>query len=334
MQIGTAATHVMLDAPRSLLADDEAMYRDYPNFVKRAALYGDLIASSPVLERIARKIDVPQRPDRRHVAHHRRRGADDARARQLAARDPDHDGRAALPAGGAGRSGQADRPCLCAGAVRRPQPWTWRTRRSRRCARSSTRRPPPTAPAGAIRLDQLGTARGGAVGTQTAPVLIALTFMVVFALSLALLFGAAGLRRGWRAAAAGTPAQPGEAVALPEPEPSPVRAPVRMRAPLTARETVRGLVQASGDWPRTTRVHPVADRRVHGHPLDGPVQRDPVVGVAADRPQARPPGAAGAVRGSGSSRSPPEAPARRACGSRRSTWGSSPSARSPASACC
>ncbi len=54
VSVGLAATHVMLDAPRSLITKPEVSSYDFDVYAKRAALYGNLLDTPPLRERIAR----------------------------------------------------------------------------------------------------------------------------------------------------------------------------------------------------------------------------------------------------------------------------------------
>ena len=45
MQIGAAATHVLLDAPTSVVVDQDLRTTNFASLVNRATLYGELIAT-------------------------------------------------------------------------------------------------------------------------------------------------------------------------------------------------------------------------------------------------------------------------------------------------
>jgi hypothetical protein len=268
LEIGAASTHVLLDAPTSLVTDQNRN-TNFQSLVSRATLFGDILASPPLRQIIGRRIGVP---------------ADDIAATsrltstvQREMREPDSVQRAnqILNSTQPYRLDiQADptRPIIhiyaqgpsapaavslanasVAGLIEYLKVHAVRTGSS---------------PKEQVVLEQLGRARGGVVNSKTKPEIVGLTFLVVFGISLGLLLGAVSVRRGWVAAGRGEaePQAPAPADASHEPvrahrrpsmlgsAASPAR--IRRRTPRSTRETVRSLVNAGGDWPRTTRVMP------------------------------------------------------------------------------
>jgi len=59
LEMGTASTHVMVDTSRSLVLDIRYGTGDFDSLTARAVLLGNLMASAPVREYIARRAHVP-----------------------------------------------------------------------------------------------------------------------------------------------------------------------------------------------------------------------------------------------------------------------------------
>ena len=59
LQMGVAATHVMIDYPEPSIVDRRALGQDISTLEKRAELYGRLMTTTPVLEAIARRMGIP-----------------------------------------------------------------------------------------------------------------------------------------------------------------------------------------------------------------------------------------------------------------------------------
>jgi hypothetical protein len=59
LQQGTATTHVMIDYPSPSIINRRALPQDVRTLTDRAQLYGEIMSTPPVLERIARRAGVP-----------------------------------------------------------------------------------------------------------------------------------------------------------------------------------------------------------------------------------------------------------------------------------
>jgi hypothetical protein len=274
-QVGAAATHLMLDAQTSLVVDQNPRNTNFDALFNRAALYGDLIATPPVRELIGRRIGVPA--DQISAVARLTAGV------QREMREPDSEQRAnqilnskqpykldiQADSGGPILHIYAQAPSApAAEALADASVAALGEYLKAQAARSGAKAK------NAVVLEQLGRARGGVVNGKTAPEIVGLTFLVIFGIALSVLLAVAGIRRGWLAAGSGEtdlppPAPAAAAVAVAsEREPSRARrmastfagastaARVRRRTQRTPRETVRSLVNAGGDWPRTTRVMP------------------------------------------------------------------------------
>jgi hypothetical protein len=270
MQQGAAAVHVLLDAPTSLVVDENVRTTNYEALTSRATLYGDIIASAALRDMIGKRIGVPA--DRITAVSRLTAGL------QREMREPDSEQRAnqirteqtpyrldiQADPGGPDINIYAQAPsaaraiALADAAVASLQDYVNDEARTTGTNRKDQ-----------VVVTQLGRARGGVVNHKAVPEIVVLTFLVAFGLSLALLLGAAATRRGW--IEAGTPEPEAHAMAPTEAvhesgrarggtetvaRRSPSRALARRRATRTPRERMYSLVNAGGDWPRTTRVMP------------------------------------------------------------------------------
>jgi hypothetical protein len=254
MTIGAAATHVMLDSPRSMIGDAEAIWTEYPGFVKRATLFGSLMGSAPVRERIGERIGVPG--DRIAAISRLTSGVD------RTMREPDTEQRAnqlLLAKERYRLEIQADpeEPVVHVYAQAPSAGAAVELANASVEALKGYLRDEAGDAGDQIVVTQLGPARGGVVDAQTRPLTLLLTFVVAFGLALAALLGVREIRRGWLAAAhPPAAAAPAEWTPAPASEP-PVRVPApRRRSSLSPLETMRTLVSTEGDWPRTTRLMP------------------------------------------------------------------------------
>jgi hypothetical protein len=242
--IGAAATHVMIDAPTSLLVEQDKIDVLLSTFTKRAELYGNMIPTPPVLELLQQHTGIA--PDQVNAITRLTEGV------QLAMREP-------------GAEQQATRLL----EMKRPYRLDIQANPSHAVLNVYAQAPTPAEavkladgtvaalneyvaqraeaagvpPEQRVRLVQLGHARGAAIEQQTRPTMAALSFVIVFALTMALLFSLRAVRRGW--IAAGSARGGFAAPALPGFGTPPATA-------ATARRTGRKL----GDWPHTTRVMP------------------------------------------------------------------------------
>jgi hypothetical protein len=243
--VAAAAAHVLLDSPDSLIGARPKAGFDYDGLSKRAALYGNLIASPPVRNDIARRMGLA--PDELT-----------ARSRltlavQWAMRDPDAEQRANQLRVATDRYKlelQSDpiRPILnvyaqapSVAAAQRLADTAVTSLRAYLTARAARDRPDPD---DVPTITQLGPARGGVINGQIVPQIVLVTFLTVFGVSLALLLGVPRVRRGW-VEAGRSPRPADDAAASP---------PAEHQA---ASEATAGRVRApGGDWPHTTRVMP------------------------------------------------------------------------------
>jgi hypothetical protein len=239
--VAAASAHVLVDGGRSLIVAPTASDFDYDGFSRRAALYGNLIASPPLADAIARRVGA--RPDQLAT-----------RARltlpvQWAMRDPDLEQRANQLVG-ADRPYKLElqsdplRPILnvyaqapSAAKARQLADTAIAVLRADLASRAGATGQDPGMSA---ILTQLGPARGGVINGQIVPQMVVLVFLVAGGVCLMLLTAATRVRRGWLAGAR-------ETAGLQPPRPAP-RASVRA--------SVRQAIGPGGDWPHTTRVIP------------------------------------------------------------------------------
>ncbi len=117
VSVALAATHVMVDAPQSLITNPKATAGDFETYSKRATLYSNLLDSPPVRQMIARRAGIPvdQLTTRSRLTAI---GAGvDARPRLRGAGQPAAGRPASLQARVPGRSHPPDPQHLRAGAV-------------------------------------------------------------------------------------------------------------------------------------------------------------------------------------------------------------------------
>jgi hypothetical protein len=275
MQIGTAATHVLLDAQTSLVVDQDLRTTHFEALTSRATLYADLIATPTMRELIGKQIGVPA--DQIAAVSRLTAGI------QREMREPDSEQRAnqirieqepyrldiQADPGGPVISIYAQAP-----SAARAMDLANAAVASLKSYLEAKALATGGKPKDQVIVTQLGRARGAVVNHKTVPEIVALTFLVTFGVALTLLLGGASVRRGWVAAghpddaepepaparAPGSPetvhepARPRRAASTLSAAPSPSRA--RRRTTRSPRETMRSLVNAGGDWPRTTRVMP------------------------------------------------------------------------------
>ncbi len=233
--VAIAATHVMLDAPRSLISRPEVSSYEFDAYSKRAALFGTLLDTPPVRERIAQIAKVPadQLTTRSRLTL----------AVQWAMRDGDAEQRAnqlAVAARPYKLEFQADRtnPLLNVYAQAPSAPEAERLADAAVVAlrESLAARATKDGVSNAVVIEQLGRARGQAVNGTIKMEMIALTFIVAFGVAVGLLFGIGAVARGWASA------RRREHDDL-DGEPRVARIARRAR-------------EVGGDWPRTVRVQP------------------------------------------------------------------------------
>jgi hypothetical protein len=267
MQVGAASTHVLLDAPTSLIIDQDLRTTNFDALTARATLYSEVIATPTLREMIGRRIGVPadqiaaisrltgivQREMREPDAEQRANQIRMEKAPYRLDIQADPDGPVISIYAQAPSAARA--MDLANASVASLKDYL-ETNAKATGAKQGRR----------VIVTQLGSARGGVVNHKSVPEIVFLTFALAFALALAVLLGGAGVRRGWVAAGRSEAQAPVPASAEPArdagrerrgagaPFASPSR--VRRRATRTRRETMRSLVNAGGDWPRTTRVMP------------------------------------------------------------------------------
>jgi hypothetical protein len=264
LEIGVAATHVMLDAPDSIIVDPAAVYTDLPTFVKRASLYGSLIGSRPLRDRIGERIGVPAdriaalSQLRTDVDRAMREPASEQRAHQIASSSkpyrlelqPDTNHPILHVYAQAPTSAQAIALADAAVAALRDH--------LREAADASR-----AASGEQVRLVQLDRARGAVMNGSAKPLIFAFTFLVASAIALALLLGGAAVRRQFAAAGRAERGEAGDDERAGEPRPHAAARVLRRLAPAlraprrrSAGASLRMFVSSAYDWPRTTRVLP------------------------------------------------------------------------------
>lgn len=235
--VATAATHVLLDAPESLITKPTAVIYDFDAYSKRAALLGNLTASPPVRDKIAGRVGL--RPEELAMRSRLTMPV------QYAMRDPDFETRAAqlVDAHKAHRielQADPDNPILNIYAQAPTVEMAERLADTAVVALNEylTERAVRAGVRHKVVLDQMGAARGAVSNGPVEPMIVALTFLAGAGLCFALLFGASRVRRGWMAAADGPASD--------------------RTAGLTARTRtrIREATGPGGDWPHTTRVMP------------------------------------------------------------------------------
>ncbi len=246
MKIGAAATHVAVDAPTSLLVDQDKIDVLLSTFTKRAELYGTMVPTPPVLALIGQRSGIA--PDDIMATTRLTEGV------QTAMREPDLEQRSSQLLA-------SDRPYRldiqanpshavvnvyaqgpsAEGAIRLADA-TVAALREYVALRADQARVPAEK---RVKLIQLGRARGGLINGQTRPTIAALAFFIAFGLAMGATLGASRVRHGWLAAKRAE----GEPV---------LDVPDFLRAPLgSGSGPVRARVAGGlGDWPHTTRVMP------------------------------------------------------------------------------
>ena len=233
LQISGAATHVLLDSPRSWILDQKALGNDFTGLTNRGEVLANLLASPPMVRRIARRLGLP---------------ADDVAATlRLTAdvppimRDPDLEQRANTIVESHADyrldlQADQDRPVIhiYTQAPTTPEAIALGNTavdvlRQRVAELAISDRTPPEQ---RLKLTQLGSARGNVIGGSALQMAV-VVFFVVFGAGCALLLLGQRVLLGWRANAAGlVPAQ-------------------RVQSSAARRAAALG-----GDWPRTARVLP------------------------------------------------------------------------------
>lgn len=245
--VAAATAHALVDGRQSLIGAPTASRFDYDGFTRMAALYGNLVASPPVSDRIARRMGIEP-------------GRLGTRSRltlpvQWAMRDPDLEQRA-------NQLVSADRPyklelqadpsrpvlTVIAQAPSLPEA-TKLADTSLAELRAYLREQPPGEgrDAHAVVVTPLGPARGGVINGKVVPQMVALMLLVGFGLTLGLLLAGREIRRGWRAARAPAAVTAGE----PADDAAPARGD---RLPAWLADGAAG--EPGGAWPHTTRVMP------------------------------------------------------------------------------
>ncbi|MEA2138091.1 MAG: hypothetical protein QOG56_1241 [Solirubrobacteraceae bacterium] len=255
LEIAGATSTVVVDRPRPLVADRLATDGDYQTLQKRAVLLANLVTSAPVLERIGRRAGVD--PD--EIAASTRVTANV----QSVLTDPNSEKRASDIRDARRRyriEVQPD-PTLPSFTVFARAPTIAAAEALANSAvaglhdyRVALARREHADPAKAVRLEQVGTARGAIINGGAKVVIAGFSGLCGFAAAgLALLTGAR-LRRHRRAGprlAGSGPPEPREAPERSGPPPQAAVVPARLRP---AGE--RGVAAALADWPHTTRVLP------------------------------------------------------------------------------
>jgi len=233
--VAAAATALMIDGPSPAALDRTLIYREFPGYINRAMLFSNLITSEPVLNLIGRQVGI--RGDQIYAV------ARLTSPVSAVMREPDAEQRAnqLLRRGARYRLDLQADPYLPIVTIYAQAPTVAEAEQLADASISSLEQylhqqavAAPQRAGTPFVLHQLGRARGAVVNHKIPPQLFVLTFLVAFSLSLALLMGAAQVRRSW--IAAGPNAPPAAA------------APVRRRWLRRPR--------ADGNWPHTTRVLP------------------------------------------------------------------------------
>jgi hypothetical protein len=247
MAVSAAAAHVMIDAPSSLIVDQDQIDVLLATYSKRAELYGSMLQTPPLLDMVAQRAGV--RADQIMAITRLTQGV------QTAMREPDAEQRASQLAE-SNRPYRLDieaEPDLAMLHVYAQAPTVPKAQRLADASITSLQAylaqradQAGVDPDKRVRLVQLGAARGGVINGKTPIEIAVLTFFGTFGLVLGLLLGAQRARRGWIAAGRG-----------PEDDevPGPSGAPQLALVP-GAQLPARARIAALGDWPRTTRVIP------------------------------------------------------------------------------
>jgi hypothetical protein len=248
VMIGTASTYLMLDTQRGLVPDHRATDLQFNTYTEEATLFADLLASDPVRDMVAQHMGL--NPDQISTFTRLTGLGDGAftatRMEQRAAE--------ILAAPRLYKLEMQPDPALPVISIYAQAPTAAGAEDLANTAVVELKRFVAENPADTgfgtkqhFVLRQLGTARGGIVSHQTEFQIVLLTFLVVFGLACALLFGGMRVRRGFIAAGRRRPADGGAELQLAEP----IAAEDHERV-----SAWRSLASVGGDWPRTTRVMP------------------------------------------------------------------------------
>jgi hypothetical protein len=199
LEIGTASTHVLVDTPRSAILDLRQGTYAFESMTNRAVLLGNVMASLPVREFVARRAGVPAHlirtttpttpeeprpladPDNRRRTSDILRATDDYRLKISANPTvPVLDIYAQAPTAKASQA-------LANGAVDGLRDYLAYVARTEGVARDNQ-----------VRLQQLGRARGGVINGGVRVELALLSFVFVLALSSVAVLYVSRVRSGWR----------------------------------------------------------------------------------------------------------------------------------------
>jgi hypothetical protein len=249
VQIAAASTHVLLDAPKSWIFEKNAGRPDFENLGRRGTMLGNMLASPPVLERVAERMGVPSQQvaaisritsnvtETMTVPNLEMRVTQIEQSRRPYRLDiqPDPNRPVLTIYAQAPTEPEAVKLADAAFASLHDELETQSNR-----ARVSER--------WQIRIEQLGDPRGAVINAGTEPQIVVLTFLLGFCIAAAVILGTGYVRREWRAARMDI-----------EPDEEPYSPPRTWRSPAagpatTTREKLR--VLSGGDWPRTTRILP------------------------------------------------------------------------------
>jgi O-antigen ligase len=236
LQVGAAVTHILVDLPREESAHVSA--NDFDTMTRRASLVGHVLASPPVLDRIASRIGV----DAKELTAE----TEITEGVPLALTEPNNERRAneILVSHDPYRLDIQAQPTLPILDIYAQAPTATKAKRFADAVAGAgndyirvlaNRDGLPVA--NGVRLKQLGSASSGQID-PTAPMKISvLTFVVVFGVCFGILVLIGEARRGWLRAGRGRPAAGAAPTAAPEPR-------------------LEGEEEPGGSWPRTTRALP------------------------------------------------------------------------------
>jgi hypothetical protein len=287
MQIAAASTHAQVEPPHTNVVDSRMDLDEVEALARRTVLLTRLMTSEPVLERIGRRAGVPPQriagvtPFIENIPEQLIDPESETRANDIL--------RSAAPF----RLNVQPKPGLPAFDIYAQAPTPVEARRLADAAVPGLRDHLQARavrhgvdPAGQMRLEQLGRARGDVINGGAKIQIAALTFLVVFGLCAAVLLLASRVRRGWVLARHGgtgpeehpvdrapdppvrhrrgsgwgfqTPLGVLSPAAAAMPAGGAVLPPLGLRPRAHPTEATRGRIaaRAAEDWPRTTRILP------------------------------------------------------------------------------
>jgi hypothetical protein len=215
LEIAAASTHVLVDTPKSKVIDLRANTYDFTSLTTRADLLGNVMASAPVREYIARRAGVDPRqieavaPVTANVPRVLTEPGSEKRSSDILRSTDQY------------RLDIQANPTVPILDISSQAPTKEAAERLANSAVDGLRdylrdlgNRQGIGPDQQVRLEQLGRARGGVINHGVGLQIALLSFMVVFTISCCAVLFLSRVRRGWVAAAGSESAEPGDGVLL------------------------------------------------------------------------------------------------------------------------